>query len=102
LLNDPFNQRVEGVVTEPPDSATRPRPDGRGPAPSVASGVRATLVQSRAAVALLLVAAGAVWAIFRGLHFYGISPTHLAYDLDQPPWLLVLVSVWLLYRRRRR
>jgi len=88
-------------VTEPPDAATRPRPDGRGPAHSAASGVRAMLVQSRTVVALLLVAAGAVWAIFRGLHFYGISPSHLAYDLDQPPWLLILVSGWLLYRSRR-
>jgi hypothetical protein len=64
--------------------------------------VRATLVQSRAVVGLLLVAAGFVWAIIRGLPFYGVSPTHLAYDLDQPPWLLVLVSGWLCYRSRRR
>ena len=89
-------------MTESADSATRPRAGWRGPVHSVASGVRATLVESRAQVGLLLVAAGAVWAIFRGLHFYGVSSTHLAYDLDQPPLLLVLVSGWLLYRSRRR
>jgi hypothetical protein len=59
------------------------------------------LVQPRVLVGLLLVLAGGVWALFRGLHFYGLSPVHLAYDLDQPPWLLVLVSGWLLYRSRR-
>jgi hypothetical protein len=97
-----FNHRVDGDVTEPADSATRSRPGGRGLVHSVASGVRGTLVQSRAIVGLLLVAAAVVWAIARGLRFYGVSPTHLAYDLDQPPWLLVLVSAWLWYRSRRR
>ena len=63
---------------------------------------RAALIQSRAVVGLLLLAAALVWAIARGLHFYGITPVHLAYDLDQPPWLLLLVSGWLLYRSRRR
>jgi hypothetical protein len=63
---------------------------------------RAALIQSRALVGLLLLAAALVWAIARGLHFYGITPVHLAYDLDQPPWLLLLVSGWLLYRSRRR
>ena len=88
-------------MTGSADSATPPT-DERGPARTVPSRVRATLVQSRAVVGLLLVAAGFVWAIIRGLPFYGVSPTHLAYDLDQPPWLLVLVSGWLWYRSRRR
>lgn len=88
-------------MSESADSAARPRPSGRGLVRSVASGVRAALVESRAVVGLLLVAAGVGWAIFRGLHFYGVSPTHLAYDFDQPPWLLLLVSGWLLYRSRR-
>jgi hypothetical protein len=63
--------------------------------------VHRTLVRSRVVVGLALVAAGLVWAVARGLTFYGVSPVHLAYDLDQPPWLLVLVSGWLWYRSRR-
>lgn len=63
---------------------------------------RGTLLRSRAAVSLLLLIAALVWAVARGLHFYGISPVHLAYDLDQPPWLLLLVSGWLVYRSRPR
>ena len=66
------------------------------------SGVRGTLAVSRPAVGLTLLAAALVWAIARGLHFYGLNPVHLVYDLDQPPWLLVLVSGWLSYRSRRR
>jgi len=89
-------------VTESADSAMPQPPDERGPVRSGTSGVRATLVQSRVVVGLLLVVAGFVWAISRGLTFYGVSPTHLAYDLDQPPWLLLLVSGWLCYRSRRR
>lgn len=59
-------------------------------------------VQPRVLVALLLILAGIVWAIARGLAFYGLSPAHLAYDLDQPPVLLLLVGAWLVYRGRRR
>jgi hypothetical protein len=59
-------------------------------------------VGSRVIVALVLVAAGVVWALARGVRFYGVSPVHLAYDLDQPPLLILLVSAWLLYRSRRR
>ncbi len=64
--------------------------------------LRGTVAVSRATVGLTLIAAALLWAIARGLHFYGISPVHLVYDLDQPPWLLVLVSGWLWYRSRRR
>jgi hypothetical protein len=60
------------------------------------------LVQSRVVVGLVLAAAAVGWAVARGLSFYGVSPTHLVYDLDQPPWLLLLVSGWLFYRSRRR
>ena len=74
----------------------------RGPVQAIISRVRATLVRSRVVVVLVLVAAGFVWAIIRGIPFYGVSPAHLAYDLDQPPWLLVLVGGWLWYRSRRR
>jgi hypothetical protein len=64
--------------------------------------LRRAAVQSRTIVGLVLVAAGVVWALVRGLQFYGFSPVHLVYDLDQPPWLLLLVSAWLFYRSRRR
>jgi hypothetical protein len=64
--------------------------------------LQGSLAFSRPAVGLILVLAGLVWAIARGLHFYGLGPVHLVYDLDQPPWLLVLVSGWLWYRSRRR
>jgi hypothetical protein len=65
-------------------------------------GLGRAAVGSRVIVGLVLVAAGVVWALARGLRFYGVSPVHLAYDLDQPPLLLLLVSAWLLYRSRRR
>jgi hypothetical protein len=64
--------------------------------------LRRTRLRPRAIVGLTLVAAGVVWALARGIHFYGVGPVDLAYDLDQPPWLLVLVSAWLVYRSRRR
>jgi hypothetical protein len=53
-------------------------------------------------VGLVLIAGGLLWATFRGLQFYGLAPVDLAYDLDQPPLLLALVGVWLLYRSRSR
>jgi hypothetical protein len=49
-----------------------------------------------------MIAAGVVWAIARGLQFFGVDLAGIAYDLDQPPLLLVLVGIWLLYRSRRR
>lgn len=66
------------------------------------SGLRGALIQSRAIVGMVLLTAGVVWALARGLRFYGVTPVDLVYDLDQPPWLLVLVSGWLWYRSRRR
>lgn len=66
-----------------------------------ASALRETLVHARGVVGLVLVVAAIVWAITRGLTFYGFSPAHLIYDLDQPPWLLLLVSAWLWYRNPR-
>ena len=68
----------------------------------VVYGLRGKLVQPRVVVALALIAGGVVWAIARGLQFFGLTPAHIGYDLDQPPLLLVLVSAWLLYRSRRR
>ena len=89
-------------MTESADAATRPGRGGQGIVHLAASSVRAMLVRSRVVVVLVLVAGAVGWAIARGLSFYGVSPTHLAYDLDQPPWLLLLVSGWLAYRSRRR
>lgn len=61
-----------------------------------------TLPPPRVVVALALLLSGIVWAIARGLEFYGLAPAHVGYDLDQPPLLLMLVGAWLLYRSRRR
>jgi hypothetical protein len=63
---------------------------------------RAIPVQPRVVVGLLLILAGLVWAVARGLASYGIGPADLGYDLDQPPVLLVLVGVWLVWRGRGR
>lgn len=62
---------------------------------------RLKLVQPRLVVALLLILGGLLWALARGLHFYGLSPINAAYDLDQPPLILVLVGAWTLYRSGR-
>jgi hypothetical protein len=59
-------------------------------------------LQPRALIALVLIAAGVVWAIARGLSGYGLSTMNVIYDLDQPPLLLILVGGWLWYRSRRR
>lgn len=69
---------------------------------AVVHGIRAGAVQPRFLVGLVLIAAGLLWAAFRGLEFFGLGPVHLAYDLDQPPLLLALVGIWLLYRSRSR
>ena len=53
-------------------------------------------------VALVLVAAGVLWAAARGLEFYGVSVPDVGYDLDQPPLLLAFVGAWLVYRSRRQ
>jgi hypothetical protein len=69
---------------------------------SAVEGLRGALAQPRLAAGLLLIAGGLVWAIARGLQFYGLAPAGLAYDVDQPPLLLVLVGAWLWHRSRRR
>jgi uncharacterized BrkB/YihY/UPF0761 family membrane protein len=61
---------------------------------------RATSVQPRVLVALLLIAGAILWAATRGLAFYGFGPVTLGYDLDQPPVLILIVGAWLLYRTR--
>lgn len=57
---------------------------------------------SRLVIGCALIGGGLVWAIARGLDFYGVTLVHVGYDLDQPPLLLMFVGAWLLYRRRRR
>ncbi len=69
---------------------------------AVVYGLRRKLVQPRVAVGLALIAGGIVWAIARGLQFYGLTPADLGYDLDQPPLLLVLVGTLVVYRSSRR
>src|SRR5262249_4588182 len=69
---------------------------------SAPEGWRGALPQPRLAVGLVLITCGAVWAIARGLQFYGLGPASIAYDVDQPPLLLVLVGTWVAYRSRRR
>ena len=61
---------------------------------------RAASVQPRVLVALVLIAAGILWAATRGLIFYGVGPVRLGYDLDQPPVLILIVGAWLLFRTR--
>jgi hypothetical protein len=65
-------------------------------------GSRADVVQARLVIGLVLVLGGVSWAVVRGVEFYGLTPANLAYDLDQPPVLLMLVGGWLLYRSSRR
>ena len=62
---------------------------------------RGAFLEPRVAAALMLILAGVVWALVRGLEFYGVSPVNLVYDLDQPPLLMIFVAGWLLYRSRR-
>lgn len=65
---------------------------------AAAAGWRSTLVLSRVLVGFALILGGVVWAAIRVLHYYGLSPADIGYDLDQPPVLLVVVGVWLIYR----
>ena len=60
------------------------------------------ILAPRLVVVVVLILAGVVWAAIRGLHFYGLAPIDIGYDLDQPPVLLILVGGWLSYRSLRR
>jgi hypothetical protein len=101
-----WNDRPQSAVDAPTarlgERAARRRSGASGLVDSAVAGLRGALAQPRLVVALVLIAAGVVWAIARGLQFYGVTPAHLGYDVDQPPLLLVLVGAWLLYRSRRR
>jgi hypothetical protein len=84
------------VLRELQGPAERPVP------PTQKDGQHGRAIQPRVVVGLVLIVAGCVWAAFRSLSFFGVTPLHLGYDLDQPPLLLVLVGIWLVYRSRRR
>jgi hypothetical protein len=59
-------------------------------------------VLSRQAVGALLIAAGIVWAILRGLDGYGDLPDGILYTLDQPPILIAAVGAFVACRGRSR
>ncbi len=103
------------VAFDPPqmriaDSGLRDRSPatfgGAGPERSSAAHARTSKaragLQPRVVVGVALILGGVLWAIARGLHFYGLTPVDVVYDLDQPPVLVALVGAWLWYRSRRR
>jgi hypothetical protein len=92
----------EAVLPELVNPATRRRGDSPNPVLALAAGLRRVMFDPRLLVGLLLIVGGAVWALTRGLEFYGASPVNIAYDLDQPPVLLAIVGAWFMYRSRRR
>jgi hypothetical protein len=98
---DGFAPGVEEATILRSGAATRP-PAPRRVWSLTADAWRAVLVESRLVVGIVLIAAGIMWAIVRGLRFYGVGLAELGYDLDQPPLLLVYVGAWLLSRSRRR
>jgi hypothetical protein len=102
LGTDRFPSAIEEAASQAGRTVARPAHRRRSPFELAVSAWRWALVHSRAVVGLVLVAGAGVWAIARGLAYYGLSPVHLAYDLDQPPWVLLFVSGWLWYRSRRR
>lgn len=96
-----WSELPQSAVDSPAaDSNGRAAVDGRVQAADelTAQRARRTLLQPRVVVAALLILGALVWAAARGLHFYGLSPINVVYDLDQPPLLVVLVGAWLLYR----
>jgi hypothetical protein len=102
LWSDRSQSALDSQAPELGRRAERQSSDARGFLLSAAQSLRGALAQPRLVVGLALIAAGLVWAIARGLQFYGLTPVPIAYDVDQPPLLLVLVGAWLLYRSRPR
>jgi hypothetical protein len=96
------SERGEAALPELITPATRQGSEAPNDLPTLASGRRRKALEPRLVVGLLLIAAAVVWAVARGLEFYGLSPVNLAYDVDQPPLLLAIVAVWFWYRSRRR
>jgi hypothetical protein len=93
---------VDGVMPEIARPPVRRRSGATRVLELVARGWRGAMVLSRLVSGLALIAGGVVWAIARGISFYGLSPAGMYDSIAQPPLLLVLVGVWLLYRSRRR
>ena len=93
---------VEALAPEPDRRAARAGSGTPGTLDQAVDGLRRAFGEPRFTAGLLLVVGGVVWALARGLQFYGLTPVSIAYNLDQPPLLLVFVGVWLLYRRRLR
>lgn len=52
----------------------------------------------RLAAGTVLILAGIVWAILRGLHGYSQMPVGIAYTLDQPPILVAIVGAFVACR----
>jgi hypothetical protein len=102
LWSDGSRSAVHGPAREPHGGDPRERPHALDAPDSGPDAGRGTFRQPRVAAVLMLILAGVVWALVRGLEFFGVSPVNLVYDLDQPPLLLIFVAAWLLYRSRRR
>ena len=98
---DRFPSAIDEAASQAGRTVVRSAHGRRSPAELAVAAWRWALVHSRAVVGLVLVAGAGVWAIARGLTYYGLSPVHLAYDLDQPPWVLLLVSGCVWYRSQR-
>lgn len=102
LCSDGFRSGGRGALPELVNPAARRSSGARDALYAFVDGLRERLVQPRFVVGLVLIAGGVVWAVARGLEFYGVTPADVGYDVDQPPLLLALVGICLVYRSRRR
>jgi hypothetical protein len=98
LSSERFQSAASGAVPElgRPASPRRSGPD------LLADAWHRLLALSRLVVGLALLAGGGVWAVARGLSFYGLNLSGFYDDLAQPPLLLALIGVFLLFRSRPR
>jgi hypothetical protein len=99
--NEGSQSAVYGPASKEPEPEPRPHAVRQVPRQPEDRAER-RVIQPRRVVALVLVLAGVIWALVRGLEFYGVNPVHLVYDLDQPPLLLMIVAGWLWFRSRVR